>query len=57
MSMSKRNTSLLIVVALLLVITLVAIMLTTTTYYAGVLPWSSASHFVAHCVGTTCGFG
>lgn len=54
MSMSKKNTSLLLIVVLIMVFAIFAVMLTTTTY-AGALPWSSESHFVAYCAGSTCG--
>jgi len=56
MSMSKKNTSLLLIVALILLIAVFAMVVTATTY-AGALPWSFNSHFVAHCVGTSCGVG
>ena len=54
--MSKKNAGLLFVVALILVIAVFAVMYTTTAY-AGTLPWSFDSQFVAHCVGTSCGTG
>ena len=57
--MSKKNAGLLLVVTLILVIAVFAVMYTTTAY-AGTLPWSFDSQFVAHCVGTTggtCGTG
>jgi len=56
MSMSKKNTSLLLIVALILLIAVFAMVVTATTY-AGALPWSFSPHFVAHCVGSTCGVG
>jgi hypothetical protein len=54
--MSKKNTGLLLVVALILVIALFAVMFTATTY-AGAVPWSFDSQFVAYCSGSSCGVG
>lgn len=56
MSLSKKNTGLFILVALILVVALFAMMLTVTSY-AEMLPWSSATHVVAHCAGSTCSIG
>ena len=54
MSMSKKNTGLLLIVALILVIAIFAVMFTATTY-AGAIPWSFDTHFVAYCAGSSCG--
>lgn len=56
MSMSKKNSSLLFIFALVLIIALFAVMF-TVSHYAGAVPWSFDSHFVAHCAGSSCTIG
>lgn len=56
MSISKKNTGLLFIIALLVFVVLLAVMFTVTSY-AGIGAAAFDSHFVAHCAGSSCGFG